>query len=361
MCAAGRSCSVGTCAQGWVAIAAPPSDFVAREKAAYTAFSDKLFVWGGLDASGAELRTGAIYDPTLDAWQMVAVDANTPSGRELATAVWTGSSVLVFGGRAQGDTALKDAALYDPVANRWSKVSENATARVAASAAVYSGMVVFWSGLSANLIPLAGADRYKVSSDVWAASSTTNGPSRLGHTACAGVGASFFVYGGIDSTITGTDKAYRYSFGTNAWSTISRGPSARWDAFGATDGTSFYVWGGRDAEEVHADGSRYDTQWVTLEASGAPSSRYAPLRESGWSFTLEGSSFALLGGLDSSGAFLHDGGRYMSAQDEWARIPAWSASEDHAYGAAVFAAGELIVFGGRTGSTLSNTGERYGF
>ncbi|HET9933054.1 MAG TPA: kelch repeat-containing protein [Polyangiaceae bacterium] len=360
-CATGRICSVGTCASGWIPMAAPPAEFAAREKAAYTTFSDKVFVWGGLDANGNELRTGAIYDPALDTWKMSSVEPNTPSGRELATAVWTGSAVLVFGGRAHGDMALKDAALYDPVANRWTKVSDNPTARVAPSAAVYSGMVVFWSGLSGSLMPLGGADRYRVSSDMWNPSPTLNGPSRLGHTACAGVGASFFVFGGIDSTITGTDKAYRYSFSANTWSTISRGPSARWDAFGATDGASFYVWGGRDDEAVHGDGSRYDTQWVTLEASGAPSPRYAPLRESGWTFALEGPSFALLGGLDSSGAFLHDGGRYLSARDEWGRIAAWPSSEDHAYGVAASVTGELIVFGGRTGPTLSNTGERYGY
>lgn len=361
VCSSGRPCSVGTCSEGWLPIAPPPAQFVPREKAAYTTFSDKVFIWGGLNAKGEELRNGAIYDPVQDSWQLIMEEPAAPSARELATAVWTGNAVLVFGGRVHGDMgmALRDAALYDPVANRWGKVRDNPTGRVAPIAAVYNGMAVFWSGLSAGLIPLGGADRYRVSADEWAASTTVSGPSRLGHTACAGIGDSFFVYGGIDSTLTGTDKAYRYSFGTNSWSTLSRGPSARWEAFGATDGTSFYVWGGRDAKQVRSDGSRYDNEWVAIDVRGAPSPRYAPLRESGWTFTLDEPSFAVLGGLGTNANYLHDGGRYMTATDSWASIPAWTSSEDHAFGVAVLAAGELIVFGGRTGSTLTNTGERF--
>ena len=341
-------------------MAAPPTGFVAREKAAYAAFSDKVFVWGGVDTNGNELRSGAIYDPALDVWQNVAIDANTPSARELATAVWTGSAVLVFGGRnGGGAVALKDAALYDPVANRWTKVVENPTARVAPIAAAYSGSALFWSGLSANLIPLAGADRYRVSMDMWTAAMGMNAPPRLGHTACAAVGGFFYVYGGIDTTLTATDKAYLYNFAMNTWSILARGPSARWDAFGASDGTRFYVWGGRDSEAVHADGSGYDAQWVTMGSSGAPLARYAPLRESGWSFSLDGSGFIVLGGFDSEGTMLHDGGRYATTSDDWSSIAAWPSGEDHGFGVAVRAGNELVVFGGRNGSALSNTGERY--
>ncbi|MFZ5894540.1 MAG: Kelch repeat-containing protein [Myxococcota bacterium] len=360
-CSAGRSCSVGACTPGWLPTATPPAAFVAREKAAYTAFSGKIFIWGGIDASGKELNTGAIYNPALDSWQLTAIDSNTPTARELATAVWVGSAILVFGGRQGGSTIYRDAALYDPVANRWTQTSDNDTARAAPIAAAYSGMVVFWSGLSANLIPLAGADRYRVSTDGWWASSTTNGPPRLGHTACAGIGAYFYVYGGIDNTITKSDKAYRYAFSTNTWSTLARGPSARWDAFGATDGTRFYVWGGRDDQALRRDGSAYDTEWVTLGVSGVPSARYAPLRESGWSFDLEGVGFALLGGFDSQGVILHNGARYNAATDDWTSIPAWPSGQDHAFGVAASTGSELVVFGGRDGSALSNSGERFSF
>ncbi|MGC4089816.1 MAG: kelch repeat-containing protein [Polyangiaceae bacterium] len=359
-CSSGRACSTGVCTPGWLSCAAPPTAFVARQRAAYASFSGKLFVFGGVDAAGTELNTGAIDDPALDSWQSTAVDTNTPSARDLATAIWTGSSIMVFGGRNQkGSVVLADAALYDPVTNRWTKATAGSTARAAATVGVYSGMAIFWSGLDASMIPIAGADRYRVSTDSWWTSTASNGPLKLGHTACAGIDAYFYAYGGIDTTLSKTDKAYRYSFVTNTWSTIARGPAARWDAYGATDGTNFFVWGGRDETAAKADGSAYETQWVAMGATGAPSARSAPLRESGWTFALDGKGFALLGGFGTSGTMLHDGGVYSTASDAWVSIPAWPSGEDHHYGAAVAAGSELVVFGGGDGTRVTNTCERY--
>jgi hypothetical protein len=359
-CSVGRSCDAGSCETGWVPIAAPPADFVAREKAAYTTFAGKVFVWGGIDATGTELRTGAIYDAALDTWQSIHIDKQTPSARELATAVWTGSAVLVFGGRnGGGDVALRDAALYDPIADRWTKAVDSPTARVAPLAAAYGDLVVSWSGLSATLIPLGGADRYRASMDSWAPAMTMNGPPRLGHTACAAAGGFFYVYGGIDTMLTATDKAYRYNFAMNNWVTLEHGPGPRFDAFGASDGTRFYVWGGRDSSMVMRTGSSYDAQWAPLGTQGAPVARYAPLRESGWSFDLEENGFAVLGGFDANGEMLHDGGIYSRASDAWTKIPAWSSDEDHGFGVSVHAGSEVVVFGGRTGDSLTNNGERY--
>src|SRR5690606_28642986 len=90
-CSAGRTCDEGACAGGWVAMAKPPPKFVARRRAAAVAFEGKVFVFGGVNANDDPLDTGAIYDPRTDKWSPVANDPASPSPRELASAVWTGT------------------------------------------------------------------------------------------------------------------------------------------------------------------------------------------------------------------------------------------------------------------------------
>src|SRR5262249_52408162 len=131
VCATGRSCASAGC-HGWATLAAPPSGFVAREKAAYVAVSGKVFIWGGADASGAALNTGALYDPKTDTWTLTAVNAKTPTGRVFANAVWTGTYVIVWGGRTPtGSADYKDGALYDPVGDQWSAMKAQTGSRSA--------------------------------------------------------------------------------------------------------------------------------------------------------------------------------------------------------------------------------------
>jgi hypothetical protein len=54
-----------------------------------------MIVWGGY--SGPYLRDGAAYDPSTGTW--VAISTTTaPSARTGATAVWTGSKMIVWSG-----------------------------------------------------------------------------------------------------------------------------------------------------------------------------------------------------------------------------------------------------------------------
>jgi len=97
----------------------------------------RLIVWGGRNGSAA-LGDGASYNPISDAWTALsAVDA--PSPRANHTAVWTGAEMIVFGGEtATGETA--SGAAFDPTANRWRSLS------VLGSPVARSGAVGIWSG-----------------------------------------------------------------------------------------------------------------------------------------------------------------------------------------------------------------------
>ena len=212
-------------AASWIALSPPPIEFVARQKAAYAVAGDKVLIWGGVDSSGLDLSTGAIYDLSQDSWQLTSVSANTPSGRVLANAAWTGSQFLVWGGRLNsGDTEYKNGALYDPQTQTWSLTANLTTARSGALTLGYSAQVLVWGGWSRIGTVLDKASRYSVAGDSW----TPAGNDLLGkreHVAWAANGSQLFVVGGRSNLGALLDTAAVYEMGTNSWSGImSRSP-----------------------------------------------------------------------------------------------------------------------------------------
>jgi hypothetical protein len=86
----------------------------------------EVIVWGGgedrADPSLGYARpvaTGGAYDPETDRWR--TIDPAPITGRAYAVSAWTGSELLVWGGRAGGgeDRGLIDGAAYDPRRDRW--------------------------------------------------------------------------------------------------------------------------------------------------------------------------------------------------------------------------------------------------
>jgi hypothetical protein len=57
----------------------------------------------------AALNTGGVYDPGADTWAATST-ANAPAAREMHTAVWTGSEMIVWGGL--GVAALNTGGVY---------------------------------------------------------------------------------------------------------------------------------------------------------------------------------------------------------------------------------------------------------
>ena len=95
----------------------------ARTEGHHVWAGDRWFVWGGLTPDKKKLLgDGALYDPATDRWTPIAT-AGAPSSRIMASVIWTGSRVVVFGGGdADLRTQLSDGALYDPKADRWEPI-----------------------------------------------------------------------------------------------------------------------------------------------------------------------------------------------------------------------------------------------
>nr|MDQ3036118.1 hypothetical protein [Myxococcota bacterium] len=124
-----------------------------------------MVVWGGDGGSGSggaatSVRAdGGRYDPAADDWS--AMTAAPIAGRTLATAVWTGTDMIVWGGNG-ASAVLGDGAAYDPVTNTWSVlVSAGSPTARSRHTAVWTGteMIVF-GGSDAAFTPLAAPARY---------------------------------------------------------------------------------------------------------------------------------------------------------------------------------------------------------
>jgi hypothetical protein len=98
----------------------------------------ELIVWGGGAPRGPGPRAGAAYDPDTNSWRRIA---DAPIGLNLASGVWTGDRMLVFGslldGRNYATTRTSIGAAYDPATNGWrtlppSRLSPQATSAVLA-------------------------------------------------------------------------------------------------------------------------------------------------------------------------------------------------------------------------------------
>ena len=106
----------------------------------------EMIVWGGRNASGA-LNTGSRYAPSTDSWVPTSMGPNVPDPRYGHTAVWTGTEMIVWGG-----PYTNTGARYDPTNDSWTATSYGANVPAARGwhTAVWTGTeLIVWGGIGA--------------------------------------------------------------------------------------------------------------------------------------------------------------------------------------------------------------------
>lgn len=265
----------------------------------------QLIVWGGEDGA-LQLRAlgdGARYEAATERWLPVATDG-APSPRTGHSAVWTGSRLLVWGGRDGGSEwadTLADGASYDPQTDRWTPLAAGGP-RIAYHAAVWTGaeMLVFGDGIGGWYDPLA---------DAW-------------------------------SALAGTYPLSPRSGETTVWT-----------------GDRLIVWGGYDfmQGDYVASGARYDPatgQWTATASAGAP------LPRSGHTAVWTGGGMLVWGGYTGVADALRprDGSFYDPVGDRWAVTTSLGAPVGREGHTAVWTGTQMIVWGGTTGGAASASG-----
>ena len=84
----------------------------------------RMLVWGGMQGNldnAVYLSSGGLYDPATGAWTPTSL-AGAPSGRIRHAEVWTGQEMIVWGGcngPSPCATSLFTGARYDPATDQW--------------------------------------------------------------------------------------------------------------------------------------------------------------------------------------------------------------------------------------------------
>jgi N-acetylneuraminic acid mutarotase len=126
-----------------------------------------MIIWGGSDSSRI-LNTGSRYNISNDSWSDIST-INAPSYRTSHTAVWTGTEMIIWGGR--GDGLLNTGSRYNPVTNTWISITlQGAPSAREGHTAVWTGSeMIIWGGEGYE----SGA-RYNPVNDEWRPISTLN-------------------------------------------------------------------------------------------------------------------------------------------------------------------------------------------
>jgi N-acetylneuraminic acid mutarotase len=284
----------------------------------------EMIVWGGQSLfvdtpkehvapeDHVYLNTGGQYNPSTDTWRNTST-TDAPDGRWGHTAVWTGSEMIVWGGREGSHTYLDTGGRYNPNTNSWTATSTtNAPdARAFHTAVLSESEMIVWGG---QAVPVGTyfntGGRYNPITDTWTATNSLTAPSaRSIHTA-VWTGNEMIVWGGTDGS-SNLDTGGRYNPNADSWAATSttNAPEARDFHTAVSTGTEMIVWGGEDSPSVLNTGGRYDPStdsWTATSTTNAPTARY------GHTAVWTGSEMITWGGLDANGVALNTGGRYCS-------------------------------------------------
>ncbi|MDC1142121.1 putative Ig domain-containing protein [Planctomycetota bacterium] len=253
-----------------------------------------MIVWGGrINAGGSNKpNTGGVYDPATDTWlntPNLSTGVGAPNGRVDHSLIWTGRRMLVWGGTS-GAWGYDGGGLYDPATDTWSQppgistaVPSYVTGRYGHSAVWTGSSMIVWGGKRGYSSPsLRSGLVYDPVADIWAQPTGLNNAAvapmaRQEHVAVYGCGR-MIVWGGNDENSALVSFGGVYDTATDQWSSapgiqtgvgspnLRRYPRAVWT------GSRMLVWGG---EEPAGNGGSYvppgsttpSTPTVTVTAS----------------------------------------------------------------------------------------------
>ena len=278
----------------------------------------EMIVWGGR-ISSTYPQSGGRYNPSTNTWTLMSL-TNAPAGRFNSTAVWTGGEMIIFGGN-NGSAVVGDAARYNPntgTAGAWTAIAAaNSPAPRQLHTAVWTGSEMIIHGGLNSAISATYGDCFifnPAAAGTWTAGAVAAGP-RYSHTA-VWTGSAMLVWGG--SVFSGTPATLNtgaaYSRSLNTWSdlTTAGAPDARFQHSTVWTGSEMIVWGGTTSASslvYTGTGGRYNpsnSSWNAMATSQAPAARIYPNIE--WT----GSELIIWGGSNGSG--FNSGGRYRAGQ-----------------------------------------------
>lgn len=230
----------------------------------------EMIIWGGMGGSFAKptfLGDGARYNPATDRWSMLPA-AHAPSPRYGEAGGWTGKELIIWGGRRLGENGeLGDGARYNPQTNTWTAISQtNVLSPRWGASAVWTGKsMIFWGGEAKTRFFNDGA-LYNPDTNTWTPIPATGAPAgRFSHSA-VWTGSEMLIWGGLGASGGFLTTGARYSLTTEKWAPLPLTPlDQRIDYTYLWTGNAMIIWGGyyfegdRDSAVIsfYDDGASY--------------------------------------------------------------------------------------------------------
>ncbi len=281
----------------WMVLPVAPAQFSAG-RFLHTAVFDgtRMILWGGLSGSSTVNDTGAIYDSKAMTWS-ISGSSGAPSARAGHVAVWstTSGEMIVWGGCSKASmfsfpptcsSFLDDGAAFQPSSGVWRKIAPAPVGfepRWRASAVWTGSDLVVFGGEVASGSYAKSCARYDPKLDVW--TKLTDPPLDARYDgALVFADKDLIAWGGRSTFVDpawGRSDGARYRAG--AWSLLATAspltPAARY-AFGWWLGAGkLHVWSGASLSSALPGGAAYDPvrdEWSAMPTSGEPSARVHP-------------------------------------------------------------------------------------
>ena len=225
-------------------------------------------------------------------------------------------------------------------------VADAAVARTLATAVFTGSEVIIFGGLSAVTgAPIAAGSAYDVDADAWRSISATDVPSTRSAHAAAWSGRHMLIWGGSVTASTAAQSGGRYDPRADTWAPIiidAFTPRARTEVASAWTGSQWFIWGGRDGTSVFADGARYvpfADAWIPIRTSTL-AARFAAAA------IAVGDTIVLAGGRTSASQLAGDYAIYDSATDTWRAGGTMASCSGRARG---WTAGRYVIIASETG------------
>lgn len=319
-------------------------------------------IWGGSLGNRALSSTGAGYDPSADQWTAIS-ELNPPSARRAHTAVWTGNAMLVWGGLASSGV-VSNGSQFAPGTGNWTAIpTTDAPAARQQHVAVWTGArMLVWGGRNpGGLLNDGKLFDASPSSQSWSSLPSVGAPEGRVESTAVWTGSSFVVWGGVGALgELGNGGILPLTAGATpgAWTATatSGAPSARTGHSMVWTGSRVLIWGGSQGSTLLNTGASFDpvaNTWTPLPTTGAPSARAGHVAV--WS----GSEMLIFAGQTGAGGGAPPtGGAYNPTTGQWRPLSSAGNPMSRTEGTAAWTGSELLIFGGSSGPSAIASLER---
>lgn len=230
-----------------------------------------MIVFGGQDG-GTFFRDGGSYNPVTDTWTAIST-TGAPSARANHTAVWTGTEMIIWGGHDSAFNPLKDGAAYNPATDTWRSLAAAPTglAERERHAAVWTGTsMIVWGGFGTGSTEYYDGAVYDPAGDSWTGITDTGAPTvQPSQSTVLWTGSKLFVWGADTSAFM---QGATWDSNTNTWTSIGTWSIIRREPAGCATSYGVFIWGGLDHFGTFAqnDGENYYDNvqnWLPMAAS----------------------------------------------------------------------------------------------